>query len=77
MNSSQRRQARREFPHVVTMQARESQRYFEHDDRVAKACTWCQRQFGRGAWRLAEGWQHADFKFSEQKDAIYFALKWA
>lgn len=77
MNSAQRRQARREFPHIVTMQARENRRYFEHDDRVAKACTWCRRQFGSKGWRLSEGWQHAEFKFAREKDAVYFALKWS
>ena len=77
MNSAQRRQARREFPHVVTMKAREGRRYFEHDDQVMKACTWCQRQFGKGTWRLTSGWDHSEFKFARERDAIYFALKWS
>lgn len=77
MNSAQRRQARREFPHIVSMQAPESRRYFEHDARVEQAQKWCRRQFGSKGWRMAEGWQHAEFKFAREKDAVYFSLKWA
>lgn len=77
MNSAQRRQSRREFPHVVSMQASESRRYFEHDARVTKARTWCRKQFGKGAWRMAEGWDHTEFKFAREKDAAFFALKWS
>ena len=77
MNSAQRRQARREFPHIVIVKAPESRRYFEHDARVAQAAKWCRKQFGRGGWRMSEGWQHSEFKFAREKDAVYFSLKWS
>lgn len=77
MNSAQRRRARREFPHVVLLNPAKSERYFQHDNRVDKARGWCRRQFVQGTWTSKELWDHAEFKFSNQKDAVYFALKWS
>jgi hypothetical protein len=77
MNSAQRRQARREFAHIVTMSASQHRVYFEHDARVDLAVKWCQKQFGRGSWRMTEGWFRTEFKFAREKDAVYFALKWS
>lgn len=77
MNSSQRRQARRGFPHIVSMSADKHRRYYEHDAQVEQAAKWCRKQFGKGSWRTAEGWARTEFKFAREKDAIYFALKWA
>lgn len=77
MNSAQRRRARREFPHVVSLKPSESERYFQHDSRVAAASHWCRRQFNEGTWASKQLWNYAEFKFSKEKDAVYFALKWA
>ncbi len=76
MNSAQRRQARREFAHIVSMSANQHRLYLEHDAEVARAAKWCQKQFGKGSWRMAERWARADFKFAREKDAVYFAMKW-
>lgn len=76
MNSAQRRQARREFPYVVAVKAKEVERFFEHDLRIDQAHVWCRKQFRKGSWRVANGWEHAEFKFAREKDAVYFALKW-
>ncbi len=77
MNSAQRRQARRGYPHVVAIKAIESDRYFHHDHRVSVAQTWCRRQFGRDNFRCHTDWDHTEFKFAREKDATLFALKWS
>lgn len=76
MNSAQRRQARREFAHIVSMSSDQHLRYFEYDAEVDRAVKWCRKQFGKGSFRMAEGWARADFKFARKKDAVHFALKW-
>jgi hypothetical protein len=76
MNSLQRRKSKREHPHSVTIRTVEQEQYFKHDEKVHKAVQWC-RKHCKDSWRIASDWDHADFKFSNQKDAIYFALKWA
>lgn len=77
MNSAQRRQARREFPHVVTIRAETSERYFHHDHKVAQANTWCRKQFGKGNFRCQSDWDYSMFKFISEKHATLFALKWS
>lgn len=77
MNSAQRRQARREFSHVITIRAVTSERYFDHDHRVSVAQTWCRRQFGKNNFRCHTDWDSTDFKFVREKDATLFALKWS
>lgn len=77
MNSAQRRQARREFPHVVKLKALSGERYYDHDHRVSVAQTWCRKKFGKGNFRSQTDWDHTDFKFVREKDAVHFALKWA
>ena len=76
MNSAQRRRARRGFPYVVVVRAQEYKRYFEHDNRVDQGRAWCRRQFEKGSWLYREGWDHAEFKFAREQDAVYFSLKW-
>jgi len=76
MNSAQRRKTAREHPHVVTLRATEHDRYFHLDDRVDNARRWCRKQC-KGSWRTIESWDCTEFKFSNQKDAVYFALKWS
>ncbi len=77
MNSAQRRQARREFLHVVTIRAITSERYFDHDHRVSVAQTWCRKQFGKNNFRCQSDWDSTEFKFVREKDATLFALKWS
>lgn len=77
MNSAQRRQVRREFTHIVSMSANRHRRYHDHDAEVDQAAKWCRKQFSKGSWRMAEGWARTEFKFAREKDAVYFALKWA
>lgn len=76
MNSAQRRQARRKFPHVVSMSADKHRRYFEHDAQVDQGRAWCRRQFEKGSWLYRESWNRADFKFAREQDAVLFALRW-
>lgn len=77
MNSAQRRQARREFPHIVEVKARSDERYFEHDGRVDAGRKWCRRQFKNGSWRYTEHFDHSVFYFTNERDATFFALKWS
>ena len=76
MNSAQRRQARREFPHRVTVKPRAGERYFEHDNRVDGGRFWCRRQLKKNSWRSTELWDEAIFYFANERDAAFFALKW-
>lgn len=76
MNSKQRRQARREFPYVVIIQSRNGEPYFHHDHRVEGGRNWCRKQLKKDTWRFREAWAHAEFKFVNEKDAAFFALKW-
>lgn len=77
MNSAQRRQTRREYPHLVEVKARSDERYFEHDERVDAGRAWCRKRLKQGCWRSTEMWDHAIFYFANEKDAAFFALKWA
>lgn len=77
MNSKQRRQQRRQFPYVVIVKARAGEAYFHHDYRVDEGRDWCCSKLKKDSWRFSEAWDHAEFKFTDQKSATYFALKWA
>lgn len=75
MNSSQRRKSIREYPHVITLLATSSLRFFEHDDKVMTARNWC-RWNCRGGFKVKSDWDQAEFRFATEKDAVHFALKW-
>ncbi len=75
MNSSQRRKLVRMFPHVVNFVATSYQPYYIHDEKIADARKWCQKYL-KGKHRVITGWDHAEFKFATEKDAVVFALKW-
>jgi hypothetical protein len=75
MNSSQRRKARREHPHIIVIRTEESVQYYKHDEKVVNAVKWCKKKC-KGSWSVNTDWDHAEFKFSEHKDATVFALKW-
>ena len=75
MNSKERRKQKREFPHVINLIAESGIRYFEHDDKVMVARNWCNREC-EGGYRVITRYDHAEFKFTMQKDAVIFALKW-
>ena len=75
MNSAQRRKEKRGHPHSIIIRTVEQERYFEHDEKVYKAAQWCKKNC-KGSWRNENGWDHAEFKFSNHKDATVFALKW-
>lgn len=75
MNSAQRRKSKREHPHVISLKALPTERYFEHDERVVKAQKWCKKNC-KGSWKSSEQWDQSEFKFAVQKDAVIFALKW-
>jgi hypothetical protein len=74
MNSAQRRKTKREFPHVIKLVAQG--RYFMHDDKVMAARTWCRLNI-ENQFRVYTFHDHADFKFTEQGDAVHFALIWS
>jgi hypothetical protein len=76
MNSAQRRRANREHPHTVRISATEQERYYEHDEKVHRAVQWCKKNC-KDSWRTNTDWDFCEFKFTNQKDAIYFALKWS
>jgi hypothetical protein len=75
MNSSQRRKSKREFPHIIKLVAITGNHYFEHDDQVLDARRWCRRNC-RGGYAVDTKWDSAEFKFTTEKDAVVFALKW-
>jgi hypothetical protein len=75
MNSAQRRKTNRRFPHVIKIVATTYSPYFIHDDKIEDARKWCQQQFN-GKHYFTTGWDHAEFKFTKEKDAVIFALKW-
>ncbi len=77
MNSAQRRKANKLYQHVVTIKARMAELYYQHDERVVQGRAWCRKNFRKGTWRYKEYYDHAVFKFTNEKDATYFALKWS
>lgn len=76
MNSAQRRQARREFPHRVEVKARPDKRYIDHDIKVEDSRKWCRKKLKKNSWRSVENWDETVFYFANEKDATFFALKW-
>ena len=75
MNSAQRRKQKREYLHSIIIPAVEHARYFEHDEKVFYAIKWCKKKC-KGSWIFRTDLDHAEFKFSNHKDATIFALKW-
>ena len=75
MNSKQRRKNKREFPHIIKLVATTYEPYFIHDDKIEDARNWCQRHFNN-KHQVTTEWDHAEFKFAMEKDAVIFALKW-
>jgi hypothetical protein len=75
MNSAQRRKAKREHPHSIIIRTAESTQYYKHDEKVVNAVKWCKKKC-KGSWSVNTEWDYAEFKFSEHKDATFFALKW-
>lgn len=75
MNSAQRRKSKREHPHGIIIRAGEQEQYFKHDAKVHQAVQWCRKNC-KGSWKTDTSWDHAEFKFSNHKDATFFALKW-
>jgi hypothetical protein len=75
MNSAQRRKQNREQPHVIIIHTETNHPYFEHDEKILAAVKWCKKKC-KGSWSVDTRWDHAEFKFSEHKDATIFGLKW-
>lgn len=75
MNASQRRRNKRKLPHAISIVATTHQPYYMHDDKIEDARKWCQKYL-KGKYKVRIGWDHAEFKFRTEKDAIVFALKW-
>lgn len=75
MNSSQRRQSKREFPHSIKLVAAPGFAYSEHDDKVMAARNWCKWN-SRSGFKVKSDWDQAEFRFATEKDAVHFALKW-
>ena len=74
MNASQRRKFKRGHPYTVKLEARTGMRYFEHDFKVDDARKWCNKN--TKGYRVDERWDYAMFKFTTEKDAVHFSLKW-
>lgn len=75
MNSSQRRKAKREHPHQITLTVAGMDRFASYDKKVHQAVSWCKKNC-KGTWKTTTSWDHADFQFASHKDATIFALKW-
>jgi hypothetical protein len=75
MNASQRRKQKREFTHVITLIAKPGWRYFDHDEEVMTANNWCRWNMKDG-FRVIRKYDHAQFQFATERDAVMFALKW-
>lgn len=75
MNAAQRRQFKRKFPHIIKLMAEAGKHFFEHDDKVLVARHWCKCNC-RDGYIVDTKWDLAEFKFSTEKDAVHFALKW-
>ena len=75
MNSSQRRKLQRGFPHTIKLIATTYNPYYVHDEKIEEANKWCRKKF-KDKYRAITGWDHAEFKFLDERDAVVFALKW-
>jgi hypothetical protein len=75
MNSSQRRKLNRVLSHSIKIKAMPGLSYFEHDDKIEIAKEWCKNN-AKGVYRVKTFWDIAIFDFSDQGDAVHFALKW-
>lgn len=78
MNSKQRRQRYRAFPHEFTIHAKQHERYFGFDERVDQANAWLKKQAKRSQWtRDRHGYNHQTFRFRDGGLATAFALKFS
>ena len=76
MNSKQRRK-QRVFTHEVTLVCKNSERYFEFDQRVTEAKGWLQWRTKRRNFTMGpKGYDRQTFKFAQPGLAAMFALKW-
>ncbi len=75
MNSSQRRRLQRGFPHTIKLEATSRHPYYGHDEKIEDARSWCKKKF-KYEYRIITGWDHTEFKFTNEGDAVIFALKW-
>ena len=50
MNSSQRRKAKREHPHQITLTVAGMDRYMSYDKKVHQAVSWCKKNC-KGTWK--------------------------
>ena len=76
MNSSQRRKNQRNFPFVVSIGATSYERYIYHDKKMEDAQAWCKKKFKKDSWHSIRHWDHSEFKFTKDKDAVFFSLRW-
>lgn len=75
MNSSQRRKAKREHPHRVSLLVNGNERYYAFDLRVDAAKKWCRKKC-TGSYVIDNtDISRSVFKFANKKDAIIFGLK--
>jgi hypothetical protein len=74
MNSSQRRKAKREHPHRVSLLVNGNERYYAFDLRVDAAIKWCKKKC-TGSYVVDAKTANAVFTFANEKDAIIFGLK--
>ena len=76
MNSSQRRRNQRHFAFVIAVPASHAEQYFQHDEKIDDAVAWCRKRFKKDTWQATRYWDHSDFKFAKESDAVFFRLKW-
>ena len=74
MNSAQRRKLKRKYPYTIQLVPGQGWRYFEHDNNVRNARKWCNKNVK--GYKVDSYWDIAEFKFTKEKDAVIFALKW-
>lgn len=74
MNSSQRRKLKRACQYAIKLVPEKNWEYSEHYINVQGARAWCNKNVK--CYTVTYYWDVAEFKFTREKDAVFFALKW-
>lgn len=75
MNSAQRRKIKRGHPYHIKIRAIGSNYYYEYDKKIDQAIKWCKKNC-KGSFKCDTHYDHAVFKFSQQKESTIFAIMW-
>lgn len=75
MNALQRRRTRREHPYVMVMTVSNEKNYYEFDNNVEVASKWCKKKCKGSSIVNKNFYDRAVFRFTNDKDAVIFGLK--